>query len=124
MTPKLGSFTQPSTGDVTVNVGFPPSFLRFTVSQLYGTPENTVAHLSIGATDGTIQHAHSIYSNRATNDAFTRFHNNYCVTHHAIVNNTFKRVISASLVALTTNGFTLNFDRADSDYQITFEAYP
>lgn len=122
MSIKVGSFQQLTTGLCTIAVGFSPSFLRFTISQTAAGPENAVAHLSTGFTDGTDQYAHSTYA--TPNNAYTRYHDTYCLTHHAIENNTFKRVISASFVEMTANGFTLDFDRASSAYLITFEAYP
>jgi hypothetical protein len=123
MSYEVGSFTQASVGDTDeIVVGFEPAYLRFTISQLEGVPENSVAHLSVGFTDGNVEYAHSIYANG--NNAYTRKHNTFCLTHHAIVNNTFTRVVSATLKEFTSNGFVLTFDRASSAYQITFEAYP
>lgn len=118
----VGSFTQPATGPITKVVGFEPKYLRFTISQLSSGPENTVAHLSTGFTDGNLQYAHSIL---ATNNqgCYTRMHDTFCLSHHAIVNNAFVRVISATFVAFTFDGFTLDFDRASNQYLITFEAF-
>ncbi len=121
MSAKVGSFTQAAIGTTTIAVGFQPSLLRFTISQTAGAPENAVAHLSTGFTDGTVQYAHSIYANG--NNAYTRIHDTFCLSHHAIVSNSFVRVLSASFVAFTSNGFTLSFDRASSAYLITFEAF-
>lgn len=119
---KVGAFTQAGTGQATIATGFQPNYLRFTISQLAGTPENNAAHISTGFTDGTQQYAHSVLST-ATQGNYTRIHDTFCLSHHAIVDNTFKRVISASFVAFTFNGFTLDFDRASSLYLITFEAF-
>lgn len=122
MAPKIGAFTQAGLGQVPINTGFKPSYLRFTVSQL-DTPENDAAHISVGFTDGTLQYAHSILATNTLGN-YTRRHNNYCLTHHAMIGNTFTRVLSASFVTFRPNGFTIDFDRANTNYLITFEAYP
>lgn len=121
MSHSVGSFTQAGTGQTTISVGFKPTYLRFTISQTAGAPENTVAHLSTGFTDGVTQYAHSIYAN--ANNCYTRINDTFCLTHYAIISNAFTRVLSANFVNFTSNGFTLDFDRASSAYLITFEAY-
>lgn len=122
---KAGSFTKGSTGNVTIDTGFQPLFLRFTVSQLYSGPENTQAHLSTGSTDGVTQSSHSILmiNDNDTFGNYTRNYSIYCVSHMALVSNSITRVISASFVSFNATSFTLNFDRATTDYQIFFEAY-
>ncbi len=120
MSYKAGSFTQVGTGTATIAIGFQPSLLRFSLSQLNGTQENSVAHMSTGFTDGIQQYTHSIL---AMNGGFwTRFNDTFCVAHYAIVSNAFTRVISAEIVSFNPTSFTLNFDRASSAYLITFEA--
>lgn len=117
-----GTFTQGSTGNKSVTgVGFQPVYLRFTVGQKFNTPEDTVAHLSTGFTDGTRQSAHSVLADSTGNH--TRVDKTKCMTHYIRSGGVLNKNISASFVSFDADGFTLNFDAADANYQIFVEAF-
>lgn len=116
-----GTFTQGTKGTKSVaGLGFKPSYLRFTISQMYSGPEDSIAHLSQGFTDGQRQSAHSIVAAGAGNH--TRLSKQYCITHYVGSGSALSRNIAASFVSFDPDGFTLNFDNADSNYQIFVEA--
>lgn len=117
----FGSIIQGSTGNQAFILPFTPQGLKFTVSQLLAGPENDVAHISHGSTDGVNSVAHSILVTSQTR--ITRRSEVYCVTHYAIVAGATNRVISATLVSIVGNTVTLNFDRASLDYEINMEAF-
>lgn len=117
----LTSIIQGSTGNHSFLLPFSPKGLKFTISQLSAGPENDVAHISHGSTDGVNSVAHSILVTSQTR--ITRRSEVYCLTHYAIVNNATTRVISATLVSIVGNTVTLTFDRASLDYEINMEAF-
>lgn len=117
----LGSIIQGSTGNQSFSLPFTPTALRFTISQLSAGSENDVAHYSQGMVTSSACFSHAILATAQTK--ITRYSETYCMAHYAIVSSTTTRVISATLVSLDTNGFTLNFDRATTDYEITVEAW-
>ena len=117
----LGSFTQGSTGNQSFSLPFTPTGLKFTISAKSSGAENDVAHFSQGMANSSVSYAHSIMTTPELQ--ISRYSSSYCITHYAIVSSSTYRVISATLVSLDTNGFTLNFDRASVDYQVTVEAY-
>lgn len=117
-----GTFSQGSTGNKSVTgLGFQPKFLRFVVAQKFNVTEDNVAHLSMGRTDGTRQSANAILADATGNH--TRNHSNYCVVHYIRNGSgTFTKNLSASFVSFDADGFTLNFDAADANFQIIVEA--
>lgn len=121
MSYKQTSIIQGSTGNRTMNFPFIPAGIHFTVSQKDPGPVNDQSQLSVGSTDGVNSYAHSILI--APNINITRRSEVYCLTHYAIVNTLTTRVVSATIAPWATSTVTLTFDRADSNYEITVEAF-
>lgn len=116
-----GTFTAGTTGNKSITgLGFQPSVLRFTVAQKFNVAENTVAHISVGRADGTRQSANAILADGT--GQHTRNHSNYCVAHYTRENGVLTRKVSGSFVSFDPDGFTLNFDAADANYQVFVEA--
>lgn len=124
---RVGTFTLSSTGIKTfTGMGFQPKMMQFTVSQIFATPQNTVAHLSTGFTDGITSRSHAILADATGNH--TRRHpnpsaDNYCVVHYERVGGTVTKIISAKHVSFNPDGFTVDCDAANVNYTIDYMAW-
>lgn len=122
------TFTIGSAGNKSVSgIPFLPTELEFYISQKFNTPEDDVAHLSIGYADGTTQHAHSILADSTGNH--TRVSKTKCLTHYIRVAGALTKTLEASFVSFDDNGggdygFTVNATAGatNSNYQIHFKA--
>lgn len=125
MATKISNFTVGSTGNKSITgLTFLPTELDFWIAQKTGTTES-FAHLSVGATNGTSQTAHSMLQD--TTGGKTESYFDRCVYHLNRVSGTVSGVLSASFVSFDNNGggdygFTLNFTAADSGYKVYFRA--
>lgn len=119
-------FTVGTTGVTSIPVAFEPQILRFTVSRKSSGAETNVAHFSYGVSnaDGSVQKVHCVFDDdNSTNSPYTQFYDQYCVAHIARESGNITRVLSASYQGYDAldGEIDLNFDAADSSYQITLE---
>jgi len=117
MATAIGSFTAASTGNITLSsLPFTPTAVEFFISADGSGAENTIAHHSVGRTDGTNSSSESILVTSAL--TLTRRSTTYCLTHYNITAGASYRTISATFVSFGTNSLTLNFDRANVNFSI------
>lgn len=114
-----GTTTQGTTGIKTINVGFQPSRLNFTVCQKFGTNE-PYHHLSVGRADGTRQSVNSTYQD--TVDGLSLNSTAKCISHYERVAGTITEVLAASFDSFTATGFKINVTIPNASYQIFVEA--
>ncbi len=120
------TFTIGSTGSKPISgVPFLPDEVEFYISQKFGTPEDDVAHLSIGYADGTTQHAHSILADSTGNH--TRVSKTKCLTHYIRSGGALTKTLEAGFTSFDDNGggdygFTINATVANANYQIHYRA--
>lgn len=113
--------TNNSTGNRPLTgLGFQPTYLRLTLGQKTSTSEAFV-HQSEGSTDGTNQRCVAAFwdSTGGKSVEFT----NKLVNHINRVSGTLTDVITATIVSLDADGFTLNFGATISGYHVHYEAF-
>lgn len=116
------------TGRVTPNVsgsavsfalgGFQPTWARFKMSQKDGVTE-TCSHLSLGSADGTRQNYSSNFTDGTGSSCFEG--NNKVVSHYERSGGAITEIFSASFVAFTATGLSLNIPNANSAYKLHIE---
>ena len=115
-----GSFANGSNGNVSVSgIGFQPSYLRFTIA--YKNGSSNVIRYGVGYTDGFNEFNHWIYGD--SSGFRTISSNSRCCGVADRISGNIVDKCDGSFVSFDSDGFTLNFTNADSNYTIYVEAF-
>lgn len=114
-----GTVTLSSTGFVTINLGFKPTWVRLTVGSKSGTSENYM-HQSVGAADAVAQTCVSTFYDMYGGKTATS--TSLIVDHYERVGSAVQSVLKASFASFVTTGVKLNVATPHSGYPIMLEA--
>lgn len=118
---KNGTIAFGSTGVTsTITAGFQPVYVRLTVSQKFGVTDGD-AHLSIGAGTPTAYHVDSIFNDTVNSKSFES--TSYVIYHMVFNGTNIVTVIEATIDSFSATGFKLNVGKANSNYNIFWEAF-
>lgn len=104
----------------TITAGFQPTYVRLTVSQKFGVTD-TDTHLSIGSGTPSVYHVDSIFND--TINAKTVESTSYVIYHMVYNGTNVVSVIEATIHSFVATGFKLNIGKANSNYNIYWEAF-
>lgn len=118
---ELGSFTNGSTGNTTLNLTgtFTPTYIDFWVGPRTNTTETKLMH-SIGAVDITNGNQTALSTFANTSDFLTKATSSSCITHYNPGNT---KIIDATFVSAAAGSFTINLTTANASYRVYFRAY-
>lgn len=106
-------------GSKTISVGFQPTWAEFRVCQKFNVADS-VAHLSIGETDGTRQNVISIYHDVAGGISAnsTSPTSKKVVSHYERVSGVIQEVLAADFNSFTATGIKLDVLIGNPNYQV------
>lgn len=116
----VGSFARGTTGQMTVSsLPFTPTWIRFWVCAYLGNSSDPF--LSMGSVDQDGNQICLTQYNDGTNRT-TQNHNDRCIEVWKHASGSWSTPLKAEFVEFVTNGFKLDFEYANANYDILYEA--